>query len=568
PGQRPAGGVSPDASGLEAGMKELRRLMDAWNAWRQRVEKLAAEREACRVELDSLSGQEHALAAELEQAEADFTALAGRYEEWLHERKLPDGLSPESLPDIFSMVEQGNELLRQEHKLAVRLGNLKSECIFFEREVSALMIEAGDGAIAEVGSGQNEGAGRDVGTSADAGHQNLSSDDPVNGLEHSAGAVQALRSSDGVAATDRSNMSNAPAAADHEHPFSGSKTTSVSATPLQQQFEAVGLSLLSWLELRKREWDLLQMELLRREGMNVRLLELQEELAVSSRELEELSRRSRELLHEGGAVDGEEFLRRSSAVQRRVELTKSIRQWELAMFGGWENQAAAELLTLLETHDAYTLAQERNAAEETAVSIEDDRNAMLQHRGKLLQEREYLLERGLEDSVLQQLEEQRAALRVIAGQYAVTALAAELMGRTRRIYEREKQPQVLLLASEYFAKLTEGEYRRVVMTLGNKELKAEHKNLGLLDSGLLSRGTAEQLYLAIRLALAETMSRQANLPLLFDDLFVNFDERRLHAALALLGELSANRQIIMMTCHRHVVEAAARIIPAAQVISV
>ncbi|CQR54986.1 AAA family ATPase [Paenibacillus riograndensis] len=560
--QRPAGGVSPDASGLEAGMKELRRLMDAWNAWRQRMDRLAAEREACRVELDSLSGQEHALAAELEQAEADFTALAGRYEEWLHECKLPEGLSPESLPDIFSLVEQGNELLRQEHKLAMRLSALKSACFSFEREVSALMNEAG------VGAGQMERAGMDLDTPAEAGHHNLSAEDPVNGLDHSAGAVQAFRSSDGVAAPDRSDMPNAAAAAGLEHPFWDSKTTAASASPLQQQFEAAGLSLLSWLELRKREWDLLQVELLRREGMNARLLELQEELAVSGRELEELSRRSSELLHEGGAADGEEFLRRSSAVLQRVELTKSIRQWELAMFGGWENQAAAELLTLLETHDAYTLEQERNAAEETAVSIEDERNAMLQHRGKLLQEREYLLERGMEDSVLQQLEEQRAALRVIAGQYAVTALAAELMGRTRRIYEQEKQPQVLLLASEYFAKLTEGEYRRVVMTLGNKELKAEHRNLGLLDSGLLSRGTAEQLYLAIRLALAETMSRQANLPLLFDDLFVNFDERRLYAALALLGELSATRQIIMMTCHRHVVDAAAKIIPAASVISV
>lgn len=106
------------------------------------------------------------------------------------------------------------------------------------------------------------------------------------------------------------------------------------------------------------------------------------------------------------------------------------------------------------------------------------------------------------------------------------------------------------------------------MTLGHKELKAEHKNGGLLDSGLLSRGTAEQLYLAIRLALAETMSRQVSLPLLFDDLFVNFDESRLHAALGLLGELSISRQIVMMTCHKHVAEAAARMIPTAAVISV
>ncbi|MNO30221.1 hypothetical protein D3C76_201550 [compost metagenome] len=557
PGRRPAEGVGPDASGLEAGMKELRRLMDAWNAWRQRAQQLAAEREACRVEVDALSGQERALAAELEQAEADFTELAGRYEQWLHERKLPDGLSPEGLPEIFSMVEQGNELLRQEHKLVVRLGTLTSECSAFEQGVLALKKEAG--------SGQEEAEDRELGTPAGSGHRDLPSNAPL--LE----TGPSVRGSDAFAVSNQSEMLNHASLADIEQPVSvlESKIPPATSTPLlQQQIEAGGLSLLSWLEWRKREWDLLQVELLRREAMNARLLELQEEMAVSGRELEELSRRSRELLQEGGAADAEEFLRRSSAVQQRVDLTKMIRQWELAMFGGWENQATAELLKLLETHDAYTLAQKRNAAEEAAVSIEDERNVMLQHRGKLLQEREYLKERGMEDSVLQQLEEQRAALRVIAGQYAVTALAAELMGRTRRIYEQEKQPQVLLLASQYFAKLTEGEYQRVVMTLGNKELKAEHKNLGLLDSGLLSRGTAEQLYLAIRLALAETMTRQANLPLLFDDLFVNFDERRLHAALALLGELSATRQIIMMTCHRHVAEAAARMIPAASVISV
>lgn len=326
--------------------------------------------------------------------------------------------------------------------------------------------------------------------------------------------------------------------------------------------------MLSWLEIRKRDWDQLKTELLRREAAQERLHEVQAELAGGRQALEVLNERSGRLLQEGGATDGEEFLRRSSAVQRRLELTRSIRQWELAMFGGWENGEAVELQKLLEHHDAAALERERSAAEDAAASIEEERNALLQHRGKLLQEREYLKERCLEDTVLQQLEEQRAALKILAGQYAVSALAAELMGRTRRIYEQEKQPQVLQLASAYFNKLTEGEYLRIVMTLGHKELKAEHKDAGLLDSGLLSRGTAEQLYLAIRLALAETMNRQASLPLLFDDLFVNFDERRLHAALALIGELSVSRQIVMMTCHRHVAEAAARLIPAAAVISV
>ncbi|MEK8212956.1 AAA family ATPase [Paenibacillus sp. FSL L8-0463] len=528
PGRRPATAPSPEASGLEAGMKELRRLMEAWNAWRQRVERLAGERDTCLTEVETLSGQERALAEEMDRAEAEFTQLDESYETWLRQHRLPEGLSPEGLPDIFARVEQGNELLRQESKLAARLKELQEECAVYEQECLNLWHEA-------------------------ATEGELSSAAADNAAAKSAGPSGLLPSvnSEILSLNDTASTGN------------------TQVLPLLEPAAGTAaLTLLSWLEIRKRDWDQLKTELLRREAAQERLHEVQAELAGGRQALEVLNERSGRLLQEGGAADGEEFLRRSSAVLRRLELTRSIRQWELAMFGGWENGEAAELQKLLEHHDAAALERERSAAEDAAASIEEERNALLQHRGKLLQEREYLKERCMEDTVLQQLEEQRAALKILAGQYAVSALAAELMGRTRRIYEQEKQPQVLQLASVYFNKLTEGEYLRIVMTLGHKELKAEHKDAGLLDSGLLSRGTAEQLYLAIRLALAETMTRQASLPLLFDDLFVNFDERRLHAALALIGELSVSRQIVMMTCHRHVAEAAARLIPAAAVISV
>lgn len=498
PGRRSAApGSSPDAGGLEASMRELRRLMEAWSAWRQRIERYAAERDACRTELETLAGQEKLLAEEMSLAETAFTQTAEHYEEWLRERRLPEGLSPEGLPDIFAMVEQGNELLRQENKLSLRLKELEDECNVFEEELLALIHESGTDPLDESGV---------AATSFDM--------DPHDGQRRSA------------------------------------------------------LTLLSWLELRKRAWDELKKDLVRREGIQSRLQELLEELKESHRVLGELREQRDHLLDEGGATGGEDFLRRSAAVQRRSELNKSIRQWELAMFGGWEDERVNALQLLLDHHDASALQKERTAAEELAEREEELWNTLLEQRGKLLQEREYLKERCMEDSVIQQLEEQRAALRIVADKYAVAALTAELIGRTRRIYEQEKQPQVLLLASDYFSKLTEGEYKRVVMTLGHKELKAEHKDAGLLDSGLLSRGTAEQLYLSIRLALAETMSRQVSLPLLFDDLFVNFDEARLHAALSLLGELSVSRQIVMMTCHKHVAEAAARIIPTAAVISV
>ncbi|CAH1190335.1 hypothetical protein PAECIP111892_00112 [Paenibacillus auburnensis] len=561
PGRRPAGGASPDASGLEAGMKELRRLMEAWNAWRQRIDRLSGEHETCRTEAEALAGQERALAEELNRAEAEFTELDERYAEWLRQRSLPEGLSPEGLPDIFALVEQGNDLLRQHSKLTQRLNELEAECGAYEQEALLLMKQAGMTAASRSTTsipGRTVSAAGIVPASI---HPDIPSIAEITDTLTDSKGIPAVQSQQSQEASKIPAIALNTAITGQDSPYFASVEGDSDA----------GISvftLLSWLETRKRDWDLLKRELLRREGIHTRLTEVQIELAENSRILEDLKQRSSSLLREGGALDGEDFLRRSSAVQLRVELTKSIRQWELAMFGGWEGGGAEQLQQLLEHHDAFALEQERSAAEDTAANIEEERNTLLQQRGKLLQEREYLKERCMQDTVNQQLEEQRTALRSLAGQYAVNALAAELIGRTRRIYEQEKQPQVLQLASAYFAKLTEGEYRRIVMTLGHKELKAEHASLGLIDSGLLSRGTAEQLYLAIRLALAGTMTRQNSLPLLFDDLFVNFDEQRLFAALALIGELSATRQIVMMTCHRHVAEAAARILPAAGVINV
>lgn len=67
--------------------------MEAWSAWRQRIERYAAERDACRTELETLAGQEKLLAEEMSLAETAFTQTAEQYEEWLRERRLPEGLS-------------------------------------------------------------------------------------------------------------------------------------------------------------------------------------------------------------------------------------------------------------------------------------------------------------------------------------------------------------------------------------------------------------------------------------------------------------------------------------------
>ena len=71
---------------------------------------------------------------------------------------------------------------------------------------------------------------------------------------------------------------------------------------------------------------------------------------------------------------------------------------------------------------------------------------------------------------------------------------------------------------------------------------------------LLSTGTRQQLYLALRIALLELVdSVGVALPLMADDILVNFDDPRRRGAALALAQLAKKRQVIVCTCHMEVV---------------
>jgi len=85
---------------------------------------------------------------------------------------------------------------------------------------------------------------------------------------------------------------------------------------------------------------------------------------------------------------------------------------------------------------------------------------------------------------------------------------------------------------------------------------------------LLSRGTAEQLYLAIRFALLRDYASHSDpLPVIFDDVFVNFDPRRTRTTFDAVAGLTETHQVFLFTCHPHVVTLAQEIVPTTNVVS-
>ena len=94
--------------------------------------------------------------------------------------------------------------------------------------------------------------------------------------------------------------------------------------------------------------------------------------------------------------------------------------------------------------------------------------------------------------------------------------------------------------------MTDGRYHSVTMRDDFSLQAGAAQEETLHDALWRSDGTMDQLYLALRLAVAEELTPQA--PLILDDVLVRFDDERMRSAVTILRELAENRQVILFTC--------------------
>ncbi|MCQ2008756.1 AAA family ATPase [Sporolactobacillus sp. STSJ-5] len=114
-------------------------------------------------------------------------------------------------------------------------------------------------------------------------------------------------------------------------------------------------------------------------------------------------------------------------------------------------------------------------------------------------------------------------------------------------YREQRLPRVLREAADYFCSVTAGRYKKILLS-DDGFIVEDSDGLTLLASQL-SRGTAEQLYLSLRLALMRIFSGYETLPMIIDDGFVNFDRKRSETVYTLLNKVAQERQVIVLTCH-------------------
>jgi uncharacterized protein YhaN len=150
-------------------------------------------------------------------------------------------------------------------------------------------------------------------------------------------------------------------------------------------------------------------------------------------------------------------------------------------------------------------------------------------------------------SAAQQLTEQIDSLEQ---EYSAIQLAMETLDNANTALQSRFSPALGRRAAEIFSELTEGRYTGVVLDRAF-HLSAEPQGDSLYrDAALLSAGTADQLYLATRLAICDlVLPSEKAVPIVLDDALANFDDQRCAAALRWLKQEAQHRQILLFSCH-------------------
>lgn len=153
---------------------------------------------------------------------------------------------------------------------------------------------------------------------------------------------------------------------------------------------------------------------------------------------------------------------------------------------------------------------------------------------------------GDETEKMQHLETLDRRISELEAFYAALELAMQTLSDASAELQRRFAPRIAQRAQEFFSRLTDGRYERLTLT---EELAVHAVATGetvMHPAIWRSDGTVDQLYLALRLAVAGALT--PNAPLILDDALVRFDDDRHAAAMQLLQDMAKDRQIILFTC--------------------
>ena len=281
------------------------------------------------------------------------------------------------------------------------------------------------------------------------------------------------------------------------------------------------------------------------------LEDAESQLGVRKNQLKEAQEELLLLLKSGGSVDAEAFRKRSELFERRTGLGEKAKSSlvRLQRISG-PGEPLAKLKAALAKTNYQSIVDKETALEGERSDIDSKINELSSESGSIKTELERLMDE--EDSSRLRMERHvlLEQMNNHAHKWTRLTLAKKLLEMARQKFEKERQPGVIRHAESFFTHITKGQYTQVYSPLGEQTITVADDSGRAKQPSELSRGTREQLFLSLRFGLIHELGQRAEpLPVVVDEVLVNFDPDRALSAAVAFTELSITNQILVFTCH-------------------
>lgn len=256
------------------------------------------------------------------------------------------------------------------------------------------------------------------------------------------------------------------------------------------------------------------------------------------------------------AKDAEEFADKVTAYEQcdRLQQDYETIRRSLRLYAGSEEEFN-RLWAQLESGEYQVWLERRDRYADSLREYNRELTRLRQRQGELTGELKRLLDDERMAEALQRRSSIESELDDALDRYMRLAFTARVLETARRRYEADGRPEVVRRAGDYLQQMTAGRYTLMIDDSGRLQtVDSAHE---WRSADIWSSGTGDQVYLALRLALAVNFAeRTEEMPLILDDIFVRFDEARQRDTLAFLLDFARTRQVLLFTCHARTAELA------------
>ncbi len=294
-----------------------------------------------------------------------------------------------------------------------------------------------------------------------------------------------------------------------------------------------------------------------------------EEMNEKKGKIQSLQMRMESLIKEAGCDNMEQIYEVERKSEEAATLKNDLEQLDKQLHGYSSGTDIEKFIAESSEIDPYALPREISNIK---TEIEKLKNEISRYEQLIGEEKHFLKDCNGNSNAADKEEKASSIASQIeyySDRYIKLRLAGDILKKEIERYRAQNQGPVLKNASRIFSMLTIGSFSGLKASFGLKDeniLVGTRTNFEGAEEEVgvdgMSEGTCDQLYLSLRLASVKRyIESNEPMPLIIDDVLVNFDNERAKSCLKIFEEISKKNQVIYFTHHKHIIDLISDITP-------